>query len=86
MDTTRRCFLKQVAGGAISLGLCSTVRAKDKPNAKRPNILLITADDMNCDSVGAYGCKTPEITPNDTLTGSWGRSGTPHRKLRSSGT
>jgi len=64
MDTTRRCFLKQVAGGAISLGLCSTVRAKDKPNAKRPNILLITADDMNCDSVGAYGCKTPEITPN----------------------
>jgi N-sulfoglucosamine sulfohydrolase len=31
---------------------------------KRPNILLITADDMNWNTVGAYGCKTPECTPN----------------------
>ena len=29
-----------------------------------PNILLITADDMNYDSVGAFGCKIPDITPN----------------------
>lgn len=30
----------------------------------RPNLVLITADDMNWDSVGAYGCRTPECTPN----------------------
>ncbi|MEE8305659.1 MAG: sulfatase-like hydrolase/transferase, partial [Gammaproteobacteria bacterium] len=32
--------------------------------AKRPNILLITADDMNYNSVGIYGCGIPLITPN----------------------
>ncbi len=31
---------------------------------KRTNILLITADDLNWDSVGVYGCRTPECTPN----------------------
>lgn len=30
----------------------------------RPNILFITVDDMNCDSMGAYGCKLPDTTPN----------------------
>ncbi|MDD7984633.1 sulfatase [Lentisphaera marina] len=30
----------------------------------KPNILFITVDDMNWDSVGAYGCKIPEITPH----------------------
>jgi N-sulfoglucosamine sulfohydrolase len=28
------------------------------------NIVLITADDMNWDSVGCNGCKVPDITPN----------------------
>ena len=32
--------------------------------ADRPNVLLITADDMNCDSVGAYGCRVEGTTPN----------------------
>lgn len=31
---------------------------------KRPNILLITADDMNCDSVGVFGCPVADTTPN----------------------
>ncbi len=31
---------------------------------QRPNILLITADDMNWDAVGAYGCPVKETTPN----------------------
>ena len=29
-----------------------------------PNILFITMDDMNWDSMSAYGCKVPDITPN----------------------
>lgn len=30
----------------------------------QPNIVLITADDMNWDAVGAYGCSTAKTTPN----------------------
>ncbi len=30
----------------------------------KPNILFITADDMNWDAVGAFGCPTPGTTPN----------------------
>ncbi len=30
----------------------------------RPNLLFITADDMNYDSPGCYGSTTPDITPN----------------------
>lgn len=29
-----------------------------------PNILVLTVDDMNCDSVGAFGCELPGTTPN----------------------
>lgn len=28
------------------------------------NIVVITVDDMNCDSVGAYGCAIEDLTPN----------------------
>jgi N-sulfoglucosamine sulfohydrolase len=28
------------------------------------NVLLITADDLNCDSVGAFACRVPDVTPN----------------------
>jgi N-sulfoglucosamine sulfohydrolase len=31
---------------------------------RAPNILLFTADDLNCDSLGCYGSKVPDITPN----------------------
>ncbi len=30
----------------------------------KPNVLIITTDDMSCDSVGVYGCKLPDTTPN----------------------
>lgn len=37
----------------------------------KPNILLITADDLNWNSVGAYGCETPSCTPHiDALAAS----------------
>ncbi|NQZ56870.1 MAG: sulfatase [Lentisphaeraceae bacterium] len=32
--------------------------------AEKKNILLITVDDMNWDSIGAYGCKVKGTTPN----------------------
>ncbi|MBM83008.1 MAG: heparan N-sulfatase [Planctomycetaceae bacterium] len=32
--------------------------------AERPNLLIITVDDMSCDSVGVYGCKLADTTPN----------------------
>ena len=38
--------------------------------AAKPNVLIITTDDMSCDSVGVYGCKLPDTTPNmDKLAG-----------------
>jgi N-sulfoglucosamine sulfohydrolase len=35
-----------------------------EPAGDRPNILLITADDMSWDSAGVYGCPVAETTPN----------------------
>jgi N-sulfoglucosamine sulfohydrolase len=32
--------------------------------ADRPNLLLITVDDMSADSVGVFGSRVPDITPN----------------------
>jgi len=34
------------------------------PAAPRLNVLVITSDDMSCDSVGVYGCKLKGTTPN----------------------
>ncbi len=42
-----------------ALGLVSYAFSKGKPN-----VLFITVDDMNWNSIGAYGCQIPEITPN----------------------
>ena len=38
--------------------------AASRPATTRPNILLITVDDMSCDSIGAFGCKLPDTSPN----------------------
>ena len=60
----RRDFLKKCmavgAGGFVLSNQALEVRA----GAERPNILLITADDMNYDSPGVYGCGISDITPN----------------------
>lgn len=32
--------------------------------AAKPNVLIITTDDMSCDSVGVFGCKLKDTTPN----------------------
>jgi len=43
----------------ISLLLTAALSAAD-----RPNLLLLTVDDMSCDSMGAYGCQVEAITPH----------------------
>ena len=56
--TKSRLFFLSVA---VLLCFCSTLAiAADK----RLNILLITADDMNYDSLGVMGCPIKNITPN----------------------
>ena len=32
--------------------------------AERPNLLIITVDDLSADSIGAFGCKLPGTSPN----------------------
>ena len=44
----------------LLLVACHTVTA----SAERPNLLVVTVDDMNCDSVGAFGCELEGTTPN----------------------
>ncbi len=44
----------------LSILFCLTVSLQAAP----VNILLITVDDMSADSIGAFGCKLPGITPN----------------------
>lgn len=31
---------------------------------RKPNLLLITVDDMSCDSIGVFGCKLPGTSPH----------------------
>src|SRR5438093_1199901 len=54
--TLRRSFLAVL----VALMGCGVGRAADRPL----NVLLITADDMNYDTPGCTGNKTPDITPN----------------------
>ncbi|QDU98704.1 sulfatase family protein [Lignipirellula cremea] len=51
-----RCILAALLAATL---LSSTAQAAD-----RLNFLFITLDDMNRDSVGAYGAKVPETTPS----------------------
>lgn len=67
----------------VSLLLCLALPAVGQPAAtsaeRRPNILLITADDLSADSLGSYGCKVPGITPHlDELAAQGMRFGHAH--------
>ncbi len=63
IHTTRRRFLAAIGQSAavMAFGHLPVFAAGGQ---KRPNILLITADDMNWNSPGCFGGKTPDITPN----------------------
>ena len=56
-----RILLAVVISGAV-WGVLPAVAA-DAP-VDKPNLLIITVDDMSCDSVGAFGCKLPDTSPN----------------------
>ena len=50
---------------ALTVLLAACTTKENKPISNEPlNVLLITADDLNYNSVGAYGCTIPGITPN----------------------
>lgn len=61
---TRRRFLKAAGLGSILLTLERLKVLSNNPLKKRPNILLITADDMNWNAPGCFGGRTADITPN----------------------
>ena len=46
-----------------ALLLAALAAALPAPAAERPSLLLITADDMGRDAVGAFGCPVPGTTP-----------------------
>lgn len=48
----------------LGIGLATVLSSCSTDTPKLPNILLITADDLSCESVGAFGCKVKNTTPN----------------------
>ncbi len=48
----------------VALVLTSSFLILVSSLSAKPNLLIITVDDMSCDSVGVYGCKLKDITPN----------------------
>ena len=59
----RRDLLKAVGLGACGFALAASAGASESKR-KNLNVLLFTADDLNCDSVGCFGGKVPGLTPN----------------------
>jgi arylsulfatase A-like enzyme len=63
MELTRRQFLKALGCATVSAHF-GQVSALNAPQAKRPNLVLIMADDVSPDMFGCYGnrqVKTPNI-------------------------
>ncbi|QEF97605.1 Choline-sulfatase [Stieleria maiorica] len=50
----------------VLIGLFTTLSAAPTLRcvAGKPNLLIVTVDDMSCDSVGAFGCELEGTTPN----------------------
>ena len=64
ISLSRRSFLKAAGLGSVLLALGRFPAFGATQQNKRPNILLITADDMNWNAPGSFGGRTPDITPN----------------------
>lgn len=60
---TRREFIARTGMAAAGFALAPYAFGAESDKTKW-NVLLITADDMNYDSLGVTGCKVPDISPN----------------------
>jgi len=60
----RRVFLRAFGAGVVSALTASRFSKAAGPSRKNLNILLFTADDLNCDSLACFGGKVPGLTPN----------------------
>jgi len=61
----RRTFLRNTVLGTLGLVVTRTLSAQQlRPPKKRPNVLMIVADDMNWDSPGCFGGAAKGITPH----------------------
>lgn len=59
-----RCDTFLITIALSCLGVVNSAWAQQKAPKKRPNILMIVADDMNWDTPGCFGGAAPDITPN----------------------
>ena len=57
----------------ITLALLSVFVGDLRGENPQPNILIVTVDDMSCDSVGAFGCQLADTTPNIDQLAAQGR-------------
>lgn len=73
LDYTRRNFLKVMGFGAVSFAVpgCTNLagRFADKSSGKKPNIVLILADDLGWAELGCYGSRFNETPHLDRLAG-----------------
>jgi arylsulfatase A-like enzyme len=76
MDFSRRDLLK---AGSVAAALPDGESvAQQAPPASKPNIVLIIADQVRWDAIGAYGLNPMDLTPNiDTMA----REGTRYRNM-----
>lgn len=61
--SSRRAFLKRAAGCLAGVSVPWPVFA-GKTRAQRPNVLLVTADDMSGETPASFGGPRPSITPH----------------------
>ncbi|MFV1964251.1 MAG: sulfatase [Pirellulaceae bacterium] len=50
--------------GILLLSIVAMLWVTSTPAATRTNLLIITVDDMSADSIGAFGCRVPDTSPN----------------------
>ncbi|UCC99046.1 MAG: sulfatase-like hydrolase/transferase [Phycisphaerales bacterium] len=61
---TRRRFLKAAGLGSLLMASGPLARLRGNQQPEQPNILLLTADDMNWNAPTCFGGRTPGVTPN----------------------